>query len=184
MKLDLESTAHTPGARWTDEFTLPLPPDAELDLAEPVHGTLTVTNTGRLLLVQGELIAKVRLECSRCTEPVIYTVTAPIEEEFSIRGPEGAPLEPVETIDVEEPEASAFADNLLDLTELVRQQILVSLPLRPLCRADCKGLCPECGKNLNEGPCGCPAAPEESPFSVLKSLLDKSQDAPPGASAT
>jgi uncharacterized protein len=179
MKLDLESMAHAPGERWTHEFTLTLPPDAEIDVVGPVQGQITVINTGQLLLVQGEVKAQVRTECARCAEPGIVEITAPIEEEFSIRGPEGAPLEPVETIDVEEPAAAAFADNVLDLSELVRQQLLVSMPLRPLCTPDCKGLCPECGGNLNQGPCACPAASEESPFSVLKSMLDEAKDAPP-----
>jgi len=179
VKLDLASVAGSPGARWKHDFTVALPKDEELDLAEPVAGTITVTNTGQLLLVRGKMTATARVECARCGEAVECAVDAPIEEEFSIRGPEGAPVGPGDTIDVEEPAAAAFADNMLDLTELLRQQLLLSLPLSPLCRPDCKGICPDCGKNLNEGPCGCAEAPAESPFAVLESLIPDSNQQDP-----
>jgi uncharacterized protein len=179
VKLDLASIAGSPGARWKHDFTVALPKDEELDLAGPVTGTITVTNTGQLLLVRGKMAAKARVECARCGETFEFAVAAPIEEEFSIRGPEGAPIGPGDTIDVEEPAAAAFADNMLDLTELLRQQLLVSLPLTPLCRPDCKGICPDCGKNLNEGPCGCAEDRAASPFAVLESLIrDPNQEEP------
>ena len=59
-----------------------------------------------------------------------------------------------------------------DLSELIRQTLLVSLPLQPLCREACAGLCPQCGKNWNEGPCDCPTETVDPRFSALASLLD------------
>jgi uncharacterized protein len=59
----------------------------------------------------------------------------------------------------------------LDLDELVREDILLELPTKFLCRENCKGLCPVCGKNLNEGPCGCDTHPADPRMEVLKKLL-------------
>lgn len=62
-------------------------------------------------------------------------------------------------------------DDTLDLDELMREDILLELPTKFLCREDCRGLCPTCGKNLNEGPCGCGASEGDPRMQVLKDLL-------------
>ena len=62
-------------------------------------------------------------------------------------------------------------DEKLDLDELIREDILLELPTKFLCKEDCKGLCPVCGKNLNEGPCGCENYPVDPRMEVLKNLL-------------
>ena len=59
----------------------------------------------------------------------------------------------------------------LDLDELVREDILLELPTKFLCREDCKGICPKCGKNLNDGPCGCEQQAADTRFDVLKNLI-------------
>lgn len=60
----------------------------------------------------------------------------------------------------------------LDLDELLRSDILLELPYKYLCREDCKGLCPSCGKNLNEGPCSCNLHQVDPRLEVLKKLID------------
>lgn len=173
MKLDLSEIARTPGARATHEFRETLRPSEGLTPRGPFTGSLTVTNTGRLLLVEGQFAGEVELPCSRCAEPYVTRVDAAISEQFSILGPLAAPED--ETIEMEEPEAAAYKDKQLDLTELLRQQMLISLPMRPLCREDCRGLCPHCGANLNTEQCGCPVEEPETPFSRLKTLLDATE---------
>ena len=66
----------------------------------------------------------------------------------------------------------AVKDRKLNLDELVREDILLELPSKFLCRPDCKGLCPKCGKNLNDGPCGCVIHPVDPRLEVLKQLID------------
>ncbi len=64
-------------------------------------------------------------------------------------------------------------DRVLDLSEAVRQDILLNLPMQPLCKADCRGLCPTCGKNRNEGECGCEIeslTPTEDRWAPLEAL--------------
>ncbi len=69
-----------------------------------------------------------------------------------------------------------FQENMLDLTELLRQNILLSMPIKPLCSDECKGLCPTCGRNLNEGPCNCPSDSGGSAFAALAALLEDTSD--------
>ena len=170
MKIDVTEIARTPGAHATHTFEEPLARDPDVELAEPARGSFTVTNTGLLLVLRGEMTAAVNLQCARCCEPVVLRLQVPLGEEFSARSAAESVEE--QTIDVEEPERAAFADNILDLTELVRQNILVNLPLRPLCREDCPGMCPCCGSNLNAGPCACPSEGTQGPLSGLRQLLE------------
>jgi len=173
MKLDFSEIARIPGSRATHVFSETLPPSEGLIPRSPFVGSITVTNTGTLLLVEGRFTGEVELPCSRCAEPYVTRIEATISEQFSVRPAEVPPE--AETIELEEPETAAYRNHELDLTELLRQQMLVSLPMQPLCREECRGLCPTCGANLNTGRCGCPAEEAETPFSKLKSLLEQEE---------
>lgn len=141
----------------------------ELTLAGPVR-LMHVTNG---VLVQGDLEADVDLECARCLEPVTVNVDIPVEETF-------APTIDIvtgQTIRPEEEDQALWIDehHMLDLSEVLRQDLLVALPLHVLCRSDCKGLCPTCGQNLNEGTCDCEAEPDPR-WAQLTELLRDDQD--------
>jgi uncharacterized protein len=174
MKIDLTDMARTPGAHATHRFEEPLARDCDVELAEPARGSFTVTNTGHLLVLRGQMTAVVNLQCGRCCEPLALKLEVPLGDEFSARSAAGSVDE--QTIDIEEPERAAFADNILDLTELVRQNILINLPLQPLCREDCPGICPRCGSNLNAGPCACPSEGAQGPLSGLRQLLEPREE--------
>jgi uncharacterized protein len=112
------------------------------------------------------------LPCARCLEPVEAPLVFRVEETFvpTIDIMTGRPLA------VEEEDRALWIDerHILDLEEILRQDALLAAPVHPLCRADCRGLCPTCGKNLNEGPCDC--RPEPDPrWSALLGLLDTSE---------
>ncbi|GAC1447213.1 MAG: hypothetical protein PVSMB4_01990 [Ktedonobacterales bacterium] len=64
-------------------------------------------------------------------------------------------------------------NHLLDLREAIRQNLLLALPMRTICREECAGLCPQCGHNLNAGPCGCEPEVVESRFETLRALLEE-----------
>jgi uncharacterized protein len=96
-------------------------------------------------------------------------MTLNFEEEYlpTIDAVSGAPLPLPE-------EASTFTideHHILDLTEAIRQYALLAVPMKPLCRKECAGLCPNCGKNLNQGPCDCPAQNIDPRWSKLTKLL-------------
>ncbi len=140
----------------------------------PLNWNVTVTNTGGALLVAGTVEGAARTSCVRCLEPFDLELTGEIEGYFLLSDEE-APVD-----DLEEDEFDVMGpDNTIDLIPLMHSALLMDVPLVPLCRDDCKGLCPDCGINLNEGTCDCAskrAAAEEAeekasnPFSVLKDL--------------
>lgn len=121
--------------------------------ASVVEGGVKLTRTDRSILATGSLRTTVEITCSRCLRPFDYPIAFGIEEEYfpSIDVVTGAKLPPPEE------DTSLIIDerHLLDLTEVMRQNALLSIPMKPLCEESCAGLCPECGNNLNQGPCGC-----------------------------
>ncbi len=98
--------------------------------------------------------------CRRCAEPVAGELRIPVHERFA-----DAPL-----ADLSDEELYPIVDDELDLAPLARDAIVLELPMAPLCRPDCAGLCPRCGANLNEGACGCvaPRDPRWANLDVLR----------------
>jgi uncharacterized protein len=146
-----------------------LPTIEEYETTEPVRGHVKLTRTNQGVLVEARLATTVRLECSRCLEEVVAPLRVYVHEEFlpTVDVVTGLPLELP-------PESEAFAideHHILDLGEAVRQYALLEIPLQPLCRAECAGLCPNCGQNLNTGRCDCPAEPVGSQMAMLGQLL-------------
>lgn len=171
MKLDLSEIAKTPGMQAVHDVDEQCPNESALDCVSAVKGQIRISNTGSLLLVKGEVKAEVRLECSRCTTDFVLPVEADVEEEFRLEKV-GDAIQ-VLPIDEEETTPDLMSGSLLDVQELIRQNLLPVLPIQPLCKPDCKGLCPTCGENLNVGKCQCPPAESESPFGVLADLLEE-----------
>jgi uncharacterized protein len=171
-RIDLADIAGTPGERGRYAISEEIPVADSCEVLGPVVGELEVENPGSLLLVRGKLRAVVRVSCVRCLGLCEYPLTMSVEEEFAT--PETAP--DVLTTDREEPEAAAIANYVLDVSELVRQQLAVNLPMAQLCREDCRGICPECGQNLNLGPCACSKAPADSRWGRLADLLGQESD--------
>ncbi|MGH7538445.1 MAG: YceD family protein [Gemmatimonadales bacterium] len=136
-------------------------------LAGPVAvgGRLQATGEGRFYW-HGTLRAAVAEECRRCLIPVTVTVTADVGALFTgdadaLQDPDAYPLPPHATE--------------VDLRPAVREELLLALPRFVVCREDCRGLCPRCGKDLNAGPCGC--APEPDPrWKALADLKGKLRD--------
>ncbi|MBI5195272.1 MAG: DUF177 domain-containing protein [Nitrospirae bacterium] len=118
-----------------------------------VHGFFKIFKIDDRVLVKGWANAAASLLCSRCLEQC----SCPLNVKFDV---EYLPLK--EVIEVgeheltkEELDVSFYENDQIDVEELVREQILLAVPMKPLCRADCRGLCPKCGRNLNEGACSC-----------------------------
>jgi uncharacterized protein len=143
-------------------------PAGELDYAPDVRQSGPLPVTGRAdLIVENrghrEQIADIRLraaykgdfelQCARCVEPV----ATPLAGNFDlIFRPQAADAESGErAITLDETEIGYYEESGLVLEDVVREQVLLSLPTRTLCSEDCKGLCPRCGQNLNLGTCNC-----------------------------
>ena len=185
MKLDLNEIAHSVGMHYTypvDEEEPEFEP-LGLTLDAPVRGSLDFFNTGKVIVVRGGLDTVVRLECSRCLTQFARPQHVDVEEELPVVSLGPYPLSEEEQREEEELEEELavpeelFHENVLDLTELIRQNLLVALPLAPVCREDCRGLCPHCGKDLNSGACSC-VSEEEGALSMLKELLSDEDENP------
>ncbi|MBR1552498.1 MAG: DUF177 domain-containing protein [Schwartzia sp.] len=141
-----EAAAETVGVPETDaRFSGPL----------TVEGTLE--NLGGSFRVAGEICARRSFVCDRCLAQAEAAERYRFEEDFH-RG---------EATDEED----GFTDDGIDLLPLVRDTILAALPIRNLCRPDCKGLCPKCGADLNQGDCGCDREAVDPRLEALKNWL-------------
>ncbi|MDP3981014.1 MAG: DUF177 domain-containing protein [Chlamydiota bacterium] len=100
------------------------------------------------LYVIGSINTNVSLECGRCLEKFSQLIGS---EDFSC-------------------DYEILTDDVIDLTDRIREDIIVALPIQPLCQSDCRGLCKQCGNDLNKGDCACKKEQEEvrSPFEMLK----------------
>lgn len=119
-----------------------------------------VTNTGQGYLADGTIQTELQLECGRCLKPVRWPLSVRFFERFHSED-EGRPqpLSAFESAEDEEEEADEvhyFSGDEIDLAPVVREQILVAVPMKVVCTDDCKGICPKCGANLSEDPCDCP----------------------------
>jgi uncharacterized protein len=137
-------------------------------IGTPVQGKVKFTRTNLGILVQGKLQAKVSVECSRCLKTFDYPLTINIEEEFF-------PVIDVNTgvpVDLpDDPGGFTIDDHhILDLNEAIRQNALLAVPMKPLCRKDCAGLCQICGKDLNKGQCDCEQPEIDPRWSKLADL--------------
>jgi uncharacterized protein len=151
----------------------------EIKPAGPVVGAARLYRTQSDIVAIGDASAQIEVECSRCLEPCVVPMHIHFEETFqpSVNIATGVPLPPSEDAALQIDE-----HHLLDLTEIVRQYMLADVPLSAVCRADCQGLCPECGADLNQGPCACGSLPATGPFAALAPLLSE-QEQPPRRSA-
>jgi len=166
------------------DFAEPLPdPTGELHLRGPIRGHARLTRTSEGILVHAEHSVSAGLECARCLEDARVRIRGAIDEEFfpstDIRT--GAPL----PLPGGDGEALLIDDHHeIGLDEVLRQSILTNLPLQPLCRADCPGLCTVCGERLDgaHGPhadepgLADPPIDPASPFAQLAALFRDAED--------
>lgn len=149
-----------------------LPIDCELDFSQvefqgaypfssPVRVTGAVTAATGIVRLRVKATYTFDGVCDRCTAPIHREVTLPLEHIL------------VDSLNHEdESELILVEQYQLPLDELVQADLILNLPLKNLCREDCRGLCPSCGKNLNEGLCGCVRETVDPRLAALKQLLD------------
>lgn len=135
---------------------------------EHEHGKRQTIKDIRL---SGELAVGVELACARCLEPVPRNVSRNFELLYRPLGADAGREEL--SVTSAEAEVSYYEGEGLLLEDVLREQVLLSLPLKAICRDDCKGLCPHCGKNLNLEPCGCAESLEDTRWSALKDIRSK-----------
>jgi len=158
-----------------NRFTFRFGPE-EIDLEEedatypdPIEADLELVRTGSTLTLRGAIRTRVERTCSRCL--------APTDDEIEARLNEAAWIEGDRIRLVDDPFDRGYdylesRNGAFSLDPLVREAILVCSPIKPLCRPDCRGLCPRCGADLNRGDCDCPKEEPHPAWEALRKLTD------------
>lgn len=143
--------------------------EAELAFVEPFSFHLRFQRTGQLVELEGRVAAEIMLKCGRCLKAFKQTIAESFALTFS----------PVPQDDVDEEEVELAADELgliiyqdetLDLAAPLLEQLIMAVPISPVCSSECLGLCPECGLDLNDSRCSCEKKVFNNKFSVLAGI--------------
>lgn len=121
---------------------------------------------GKKLLLEGSASLVLRIPCSRCLEPVDVPFKLDIMQELDM---EASDTERVEELD-EQPYVSGY---YLDVDQLISNELMLSLPMKVLCREECRGICNRCGMNLNHGNCSCEEGSPDPRMSVIQDIFQQ-----------
>jgi uncharacterized protein len=144
-----------------------------VNTVSPLHAVLKIRTIGSEVLVDGVLEGDVELLCSRCL--IAYTM--------KVRSPINVVYEPSKVINREEHhklksdelDMGFYKDDTLDAAEVLVEQLLLNIPMKPLCSQECKGICPKCGADLNITSCNCSTSEIDTRLKVLEQLLKKKE---------
>jgi uncharacterized protein len=148
-------------------------PEQSIDVDEPVRLGLRITRDGSTIVVSGRVDVVARRTCDRCLASVPENVSVDIREVYHLAD------RPLPGADADDDDEVHFVDRRvtrLDIAPVIRQRVLLERPMKALCREDCRGLCPTCGANLNEGTCACDAAQSDPRWQALQGLRDDDQE--------
>ncbi|MFC1683245.1 DUF177 domain-containing protein [Candidatus Zixiibacteriota bacterium] len=143
----------------------------------PISARFTLQKVGQQIVCRGQVSSTVELECSRCLEPLEQDISEEMTLLFSFLA-----AEPGDAADEELKIIPPGADQV-DVTEEVRQTLLLAMPTKPLCNIQCQGLCPRCGADRNREGCNCPRPDGDPRWKNLQKLLfNESKGEPSGSS--
>jgi len=168
MLLDL-SKIRTAHERYEKVYTADaFKTQVEYRIAEPVSLAFDIFKDKEQFRLVGDVKTTLELPCSRCLEPFRW----PVDSHFDLRYQPKSHNTGEGEYEIEEDDlTTAFYENdEIDLAQLMEEQFYLSLPMKPLCTEDCKGLCPQCGKNLNRDTCDCKRDWDDPRFAALREL--------------
>jgi uncharacterized protein len=136
-------------------------------LLHRVDGSAMLKRIGHTLYLEGNLQAAAEMDCSRCLEVAHVAISAPFKY---ILTPAAAETAEEKELRAEELDFVYYSDDLIDIDPLLAEQLLLQIPMKILCREDCKGLCPHCGVNMNADDCQCREKRVDVRLAVLNKL--------------
>lgn len=144
------------------------PVDERVRLTEPAAVTGKVRLAGNEVFVNGHVDTCAQVECDRC----LKEIELPVNADFALEYITGSDYESSAVAELTEAEmsVSVFDGEAIDVDEIVKEQILLAVPTRMLCREDCRGICPECGTDRNTGECTCVTDDIDPRWAALKNL--------------
>jgi uncharacterized protein len=139
----------------------------------PVDLQLKIYKDHARFRLVGTVATVLELTCSRCLEPF----TVPVNASFDLRYlPQSENVGGEREVKGDDFSESYYQDDVIDLGQLIEEQFYLALPMKPLCRPDCKGLCSNCGTNLNVAACDCQVRWEDPRLAGLKALIERDKD--------
>lgn len=136
----------------------------DFSFSKPMSLTLTATKSEGNIFIRGKIKTTVISCCARCLESFEYPVDTDMNLTFVPAS------ERPQQVEDTSPDLEFYEGDTIDLSRGMRDQILLAIPLKPLCKNSCRGLCPQCGVNLNVGSCNCHKVAFDSKFKILKEL--------------
>jgi len=146
----------------------------ELEIAwlSPVSYDIRISRSDGRILVEGSINLTLQLACSRCLEHFIFAMSP--ELNFYLSPARAQKLSPEVELQPEDLNIEFYTDDAIDIGQVIRNQIILTLPFNPLCKEGCKGLCPHCGINKNQGTCECSEEALINPkLAILKDFFKK-----------
>jgi uncharacterized protein len=137
----------------------------------PVALAFDIAKSGAQFRLTGTVKTTLQLPCSRCLEPLTWPVDAAFDLRYQPRELNSGDGE--REVDDEELTTAFYENDTIDLGQLMREQLYLSLPMKPLCGEECLGLCSQCGTNLNRDTCGCAREWDDPRFATLRSMTRK-----------
>lgn len=146
----------------------PINSSGRAELVEEHHGKHQIIKDIR---VKGNLATSLEMSCARCLEPIVQNLSRDFDLLYRPLGAD-AGRDEMSVTDAEA-EISYYEGEGIALEDVLREQVLLAVPVKVICREDCKGLCPHCGKNLNLEQCSCATEQEEPRWAALKEIRGK-----------
>ena len=143
---------------------------AGMEVESLPEGQVFLERRGQDVFLKGQVSACLRLACGRCLESYPFTLDVSFRHTLRPLQKEMRGVREVELVR-EDLEYGCYEGDTIELDRLIEEHVLLGLPMKPLCRDDCKGICSRCGANRNEGSCTCALDEAESPFNVLKTRV-------------
>ena len=139
-----------------------------VSIVSPVKSVMRLVKIEDEVMVKGALTADVELQCSRCLNHFPTRISSQVDVVYH-------PVKEIVKSEQHELKSAEldtvfYSNDLIETDDLLREQLILNLPMKPLCSQDCKGFCPKCGADLNIAGCGCETKETDSRFEVLKQL--------------
>lgn len=162
FRVDVKFLKDNPGESMRVQLAGTLPPIGEgagkIEFSGPVQLNGELTGAAGSVLVKGTVRATVRLICARCLEPFLYSLEVPLEEVYYYAG-KG------------EEDWISFTGATINMEPEIIKAIVLEIPMKAVCREECRGFCPDCGKNLNTGECQCNQKKVDPRLAILEDFF-------------
>ena len=146
--------------------------NGECEFVEPLDIHLEVVPWRDFIRVKGRIATTIRQACGRCLEVFESPLRSTFTLNYSGKIPKDVHKSDTDGIELTADQIGVvfFEGEEIDFTDAIQEQVILALPFKPICKPDCKGLCPKCGNDLNTDPCRCDQKVPDGPFAALKDL--------------